>query len=103
MKKVVFNGTPEQFGSSDFEKLMNEMNAEKISGKYNERNSDFCDSYEKKEVYFSKENNLTIVYSEEPNFSDITLYGSPKKIGIVKTKVLEAIASIPFDPEGLRL
>jgi hypothetical protein len=102
MKKVVFNGTKEQFDNNDFKKLMKEIKAEELAEEYKHFDGDFNDYYKRVNVYFYNPDEITLVHSEEPNSSSITLYGSVNKIGNVKKKVLEAIAGIPFDKEGFR-
>jgi len=102
MKSKIYEGVADKFTTEDFQKLMEEFDADKIVETDKNQEYDFNDWHEKTNVYFDHVNNLAIVHSQEGMYSRIILYGAPKKIGTVKKKILEAIASIPFDSEGFR-
>ena len=108
MKKVVFEGNVEKFDSSDFEKLMKGMNAEKLG----ERNIPYDDSgfcrrgtSELYTSYYLDSENVVAQYhwsSDSYLNSEVILRGNLEGIENVKKKVLEAIAAIKFDAEGFR-
>lgn len=103
MKNKIYEGLSEQFTTEDFEKLMREIDADRIVETDETNETDFNEWCKKLSVYFSHKDNVTLVHSQEGIYSKITLYGSPRKMSAVKTKVLEAIAAVKSNPEGFRI
>jgi hypothetical protein len=108
MEKQVFYGNSEKFGSEDVERLMKQMDAEDLGSKkipYDD--SGFCrrGQAQSSQFYYSGKENVVLEHrwvSDTYWDSEIILKGTTQNIKKIKKKVLEAIASIKFDPEGFR-
>jgi len=109
MEKVVYQGNSEKFDSDDFRKLMKEMGAEEFGEKhipYDDSGWIRRGTAEWFQFYHLEAENIIAKYHNWSNSyidSEIILKGEPQNIEGVEKKVLEAIASIEFDPEGIRI